>query len=125
MPKTIQIITENVQVEAELNDGPTAKSIIETLPIEASAQRWGGEIYFSIDIEATLEENSRDVLDAGELAFWPPGKAFCIFFGPTPASQSDEIRAASEVNIVGKMKSDRSALWDVPNGARIVIKPVE
>ena len=121
MPKTIQIIAENVQVEAELNDGPTAKSIIDTLPIEASARRWDGEIYFSITVEAELEENSRDVLEAGELAFWPPAKAFCIFFGPTPASQGDEIRAASKVNIIGKLKSDGSGLWDVPNGAKIII----
>ncbi len=125
MSKTINIIAENVQVEAELNDSPTAKSIINKLPIEASAQRWGGEIYFSIAVETKLEEDSRDVLEAGELAFWPPGNAFCIFFGPTPASQGNDIRAASEVNIIGKMKSDWSALWDVPNGARIVIKPVE
>ena len=125
MPKTIIIITENVQVEAELNDGPTAKSIMDTLPTEASVRRWGGEIYFSIPVAAELEENSRDVLEAGELAFWPPGKAFCIFFGPTPASQGDEIRAASNVNIIGKIKGDGSGLWDVPNEATIVIKMTE
>lgn len=125
MPKTIKIIAENVHVEAELNDGPTATSILNALPIEASAQRWGGEIYFSIDVKSELEEDSRDILEAGELAFWPPGTAFCIFFGPTPASQGDEIRAASQVNIIGKMTSDWSALWDVPNGATIVIKPAE
>jgi len=125
MPHKVNIIAENVQVEAELNDGPTAKSIIDALPIETFAKRWGGEIYFSIDVEATLEEDSRDVLEAGELAFWPPGKAFCIFFGPTPASQGDEIRAASKVNIIGKMKSDASGLWDVPNEATIVITITE
>ena len=125
MPQMIKIIAGNVQIEAELNDSPTAKSIIDALPIEVSAQRWGGEIYFSIPVEAVIEEDSRDLLDAGELAFWPPGKAFCIFFGQTPASQGDEIRAASEVNIIGKMKSDWSGLWDVPDSSRIVIKTIE
>ncbi len=125
MPQRIKISAGDVQIEAELNDGPTAKSIIDTLPIEASARRWGGEIYFSIPVAAKLEENSRDVLEAGELAFWPPGKAFCIFFGPTPASQGDEIRAASEVSIIGKMKSDWSGLWDVPSEATIVITITE
>jgi len=125
MPQRIKISAGDVQIEAELNDGPTAKSIIDTLPIEASARRWGGEIYFSIPVAAELEENSRDVLEAGELAFWPPGKAFCIFFGPTPASQGDEIRAASEVSIIGKMKSDWSGLWDVPSEATIVITITE
>ena len=125
MPQKIEIIACNVQVEAELNGSPTAKSIMSTLPIEASAQRWGGEIYFSIEVEAVLEEDSRDVLEAGELAFWPPGNAFCLFFGPTPASQGNDIRAASAVNIVGKMKGDWSGLWDVPNGGKIIIKTAE
>jgi len=125
MPQVIKIIAENVQVEAELNDGPTAKSIMNILPIEASAQRWGGEIYFSISIEAELEEDSRDVLEAGELAYWPPGNAFCIFFDPTPASQGNDIRAASAVNVIGKMKGDWSELRDVPDGGRITIKTSE
>ena len=121
MPQTIMIIAENVQVEAELNNRTTAQSIMNALPIEASAQRWGGEIYFSIAVDAELEEDSREVLQAGELAFWPPGNAFCIFFGPTPASQGNDIRAASAVNIIGKMKGDWSGLWDVPDGGSIVI----
>ena len=120
MPQTIKIIAKNVQVEAELNDGPTAKAILNILPIEASAQRWGGEIYFSVSAKGSLEADSRDVLEAGELAYWPPGNAFCIFFGPTPSSHGDEIRAASAVNIIGKMKSDWSGLWDVNSGDRIV-----
>jgi hypothetical protein len=125
MPQKIEIIAENVRVEAELNDGPTAKKIISKLPIEALAQRWGGEIYFSIPVTAGLESDSRDVLEAGELGFWPTGNAFCIFFGPTPASRGNEIRAASAVNIIGKMKSDWAKLWDVPSGSSIVIKAAE
>jgi len=125
MPQNIVIIAEDVQVEAELNDGPTAKSIISILPIEALAQRWGGEIYFSVSAKGELEAGSRDVLEAGELGYWPPGSAFCIFFGPTPSSQGDEIRAASAVNVIGKMKGDLSGLWDVPSGGSIVIKMAE
>jgi hypothetical protein len=125
MPQKIEIITENVQVEAELNDSPTAKIIISKLPIEALAQRWGGEIYFSIPVTAGLESGSREVLEAGELGFWPTGNAFCVFFGPTPASQGDEIRAASAVNIIGKMESDWAKLWNVSSGSSIVIKVAE
>jgi hypothetical protein len=125
MPQKIEITADNVQIEAELYDGPTAKSIINILPIEVLAQRWGGEIYFSVSAKGELEEGCRDVLDAGELGYWPPGSAFCIFFGPTPSSQGDEIRAASAVNIIGKMKGDWSGLWDVPSGGRIVIKTDE
>ena len=110
--------------EAELNDCMTGKAIYGALPIKAKAQRWGGEIYFSIGVSCELEEDSREVLEEGELGYWPPGTAFCIFFGPTPASDGDEIRAASAVNIVGRMKGDLSGLWDVPDGAEVCIEKV-
>lgn len=125
MSQKIEIIAESVKFEAELNDRPTAKSITGALPIKAIAQRWGGEIYFSIPVTAELEPDSREVLEAGELGFWPTGNAFCIFFGSTPASQGDEIRAASAVNIIGKMKDDRANLWEVSSGSNIVIKAAE
>jgi hypothetical protein len=107
--------------EGELNDGVTGRAIYDALPILANGQRWGGEIYFSIDVSCELEEGSRDVLEEGELAYWPPGQAFCIFFGPTPASVGDEIRAASAVNIVGMIKGDLSGLKGVPDGAEVCI----
>jgi hypothetical protein len=110
--------------EAELNNSVTGKAIFDALPIRAKAQRWGGEIYFSIGVSCELEENSRDVLEEGELGYWPPGTAFCIFFGPTPVSDGDEIRAASAVNIIGRMKGDWSGLWDVPHGAEVCIEKV-
>jgi hypothetical protein len=122
MPKAIKITAGQIQVEAELNDSPTAKSIFEALPIKARGNRWGGEIYFSIPVEAGHEADSRDVLAAGELGYWPTGSAFCIFFGPTPASQADEIRAASAVNIVGTIKGDISQLPNVPDGANVNIE---
>ena len=122
MPKTIKITAGEVQVEAELNDSPTAKSIAAALPIKAKGRRWGGEIYFSIPVAAELEPDGRDVLEEGELGYWPSGNAFCMFFGPTPASQGDEIRAASAVNIIGKMEGDWSELWNVPDGADVLIE---
>jgi len=125
MPQKIEIIAEKVKVEAQLNDSSTAKKIISILPIEALAQRWGGEIYFEIPVTAELESGSREVLEAGELGFWPTGNAFCIFFGPTPVSQEDEIRAASAVNIIGKMNSDWAKLWEVSSGSSIVIKTMD
>ena len=122
MPKSIIITAGKVQVRAELNDTPTAKSIVDTLPIKAKAQRWGGEIYFSIPVTAELEKGSRDILEAGELGYWPTGNALCLFFGPTPASEADEIRAASAVNIIGKMQGDWAGLPDVPSGASVLIE---
>lgn len=122
MPKSVIITAGKVQVRAELNDTPTAKSIVDILPIKAKAQRWGGEIYFSIPVTAELEKDSRDVLEAGELGYWPTGNALCLFFGPTPASEADEIRAASAVNIIGKMAGGWSGLPDVPSGASVLIE---
>ena len=124
MPQKIKIIANTVQVEAELNDSPTAKAIMDVLPIKALAQRWGGEIYFSVSAKGVLEADSRDVLEAGELAYWPPGSAFCIFFGPTPSSQGDEIRAASAVNVIGRLKGDWSGLWDVNSGDSVIVEVV-
>jgi len=119
--KIVIKVGENV-LEAQLNDSVTAKAIFDALPIGAKAQRWGGEIYFSIGVGCELEADSRDVMDEGELGYWPPGEAFCIFFGPTPASGGDEIRAASAVNIVGRLKGDASVLRDVPDGADVYIE---
>ena len=106
----------------ELNNSVTGKAIYDALPIRANGQRWGDEIYFSIDVSCELEDDSRDVLEEGELAYWPPGQAFCIFFGPTPASGGDEIRAASAVNIVGRINGDLSDSQDVPDGAEVRIE---
>jgi hypothetical protein len=122
MPKAIKITACQIQVAAELNNSPTAKSVFDALPIEAKGSRWGGEIYFSIPVESGLEADSRDVLEAGELGYWPTGRAFCIFFGPTPASQADEIRAASAVNIIGTIKGDLSQLPNIPDGEFVCIE---
>ena len=118
----IQITSGEMRIEAELYDTPTGRAIVEALPIEGSVNRWGGEIYFTIPVSAGLEDDSRDVLEPGELGYWPTGKAFCIFFGATPASQGDECRAASNVNVFGKVTSDLDALWDVEGGANILVE---
>jgi uncharacterized protein len=90
------------KIEAVLNDTDTARKILESLPVEGSASRWGYEIYFSIPVEADLE-NGTAALEKGDLAFWPPGKAFCIFFGPTPASIDDRPKPAGPVTVIGKI----------------------
>jgi hypothetical protein len=122
MARKITITAGEIKVEAELNDSPTAGMVAGSLPIKARGNRWGEEIYFEIPVEAKLDADARDVLEAGELGYWPSGNAFCIFFGPTPASRGDEIRAASAVNIIGRVKGDLSQLPGVPNGAEVLIE---
>ena len=122
MEKKIRIMTGELKVEAELNDSETARLIWESLPIESSNNLWGEEIYFSIPVKAKQEKGAREVVAAGELGYWPPGNAFCIFFGPTPASRGDEIRAASAVNIIGKVSSDPKVFRKAKDGAKITLE---
>jgi len=122
MGKKIRILVSDLKVEAELNDTKTAQSVWEALPIEAKASLWGEEIYFAIPVKTVLEAGSREVVSAGELGYWPTGHAFCIFFGPTPASQGNEIRAASAVNIIGKVLGDPKAFLKVKDGAKVTLE---
>lgn len=100
----IRIILDEKEVLAELNDSETAKKVYATLPIEASFSLWGDEIYFQIPVRADLEKNASEIVEKGDIAFWPEGDAFCIFFGKTPASTETEIKAASPVNVFGKVE---------------------
>jgi uncharacterized protein len=122
MGKKIRILVSELKVEAELNAPKTAQLIWESLPIEGKANLWGEEIYFAIPVKTGLETGSREVVSAGELGYWPTGHAFCIFFGPTPASRGDEIRAASSVNILGKVLSDPNVFLKVKEGAKITLE---
>jgi len=119
MEKKIRILVSDLKVEAELNDSKTAQLIWEALPIEGKANLWGEEMYFSIPVKTSQEKGARDVVSSGELGYWPPGHAFCIFFGPTPASRGDEIRAASAVNIIGKVLSDPKVFLKAKDGEKI------
>jgi len=124
MGKKIRILVNDVEAEAELNEGKTAQLIWKALPIEEKVNLWGEEIYFAIPVKTGLETGSREVVSAGELGYWPTGHAFCIFFGPTPASRGDEIRAASAVNIIGKVLSDPKVFLKVKDGAKITLERV-
>ncbi len=122
MDKKIRISTGELKLEAELNDSKTAQLIWEALPIDGENNLWGEEIYFSIPVKTGSESGAREVVSAGELGYWPPGHAFCIFFGRTPASRGDEIRAASAVNIIGKVLGDVKAFRKAKHGAKITLE---
>ncbi len=122
MEKKITILVSDLKVEAELNESRTAQLIWEALPMAAKTNLWGEEIYFAIPVKIGLEKGSREVVSAGELGYWPTGHAFCIFFGPTPASRGDEIRAASAVNVIGKVLSDPKVFLSVKDGAKVTLE---
>jgi hypothetical protein len=122
MARRLTITAGTARFQAQLNDTATALAIMEALPIEARANRWGGEIYFSIPVDIPLDTGAREVLQSGEIGYWPPGSAFCIFFGRTPASEGEEIRAASAVNIVGRVEGPLDELWNVADGAKVTLR---
>lgn len=101
--RRVNIHVGEVVIESEWNGSRTAERIAAALPIEASGNYWGGEIYFEIPVSADYEADARDEVDPGTVAFWPAGNCLCVFWGRTPASRGDECRAASDVNIVGKV----------------------
>lgn len=125
MGKRIIIRSGSVVAEAQLNETETAKRIYEAMPIKSKANRWGDEVYFSIPVECP-PENQKEVVDFGDLGYWVLGSAFCIFFGPTPASRSpDEIRPASPVNIFGKIIGDPTIFRVVKDGDEIFVEQAE
>jgi len=122
----VKIYTEATgYVEAELFDDlspSTFKKVVEALPIEGVGYRWGDEVYFSTSVAAE-EENPREVVDKGTIAYWPPGRAICIFWGPTPASRSaDEIRPASPVNVIGRVLGDPAVFSKFRSGGVVRIE---
>lgn len=121
MGRAIRIVAGALAVTAELNETRTASAIWDALPLEARGQTWGDEIYFDIGIHAEAE-GPKDVVRLGDLAYWPPGSALCIFFGPTPMSHGDEIRPASPVNVVGRVAGDPRVLKTVAAGTRIRVE---
>ncbi|MBU2563880.1 MAG: hypothetical protein KJ568_05465 [Actinobacteria bacterium] len=126
MNKNIKIISKNFEFLVELNDSKTSQEIIKKLPIVSRANRWGDEIYFQIPVYFELE-NGIEILDTGSVAYWPPGNAFCIFFGKTPASTKDKPQAASPVTVIGKIIDNKSLpdLKKISDGDIIELRIVE
>ena len=120
MEKRIRIKVGQVEVVAELNDTETAQAIWEALPIKGRANLWGDEIYFSILVSVELEAG-QELVNVGDLGYWPPGRGFCIFFGPTPMSEGDQPRPASPVTVFGKVIGDATVFRQVTSGAEIII----
>jgi hypothetical protein len=118
----IAITTGEVHIEAELLDTATARAIADALPIESHAQTWGDEVYFPVPVHCALENDARDIVEAGELAFWVEGSCIAIGFGPTPISQGDEIRLAARTNIWARAIDDVKQLSIVNVGEPIRVE---
>ena len=113
----IRIISDSsgVSMIGALNDSESAKALVKALPIKSRAQVWGEEVYFEVPVHMP-EQNSHSSVPVGSLAYWPPGHAFCIFFGQTPYSP---------VNVLGELEGDAQAFARVRSGETICIEAVE
>lgn len=118
----INILIGDLSMQAELNDSATARKVVDALPIRSGFNTWGDEIYFSIPVDAILDDTAQEVVAVGDLGYWPTGKAFCIFFGQTPMSEPGIIRPASAVNIIGKVLGDATLFKSImqENEVRLV-----
>ena len=121
-PQTFRLEIGGVTLEGRFNDSATAAEIAAACPLDIRLSRWGDEYYGDCGVTAGAEPHAREVMEIGEVAYWPPGRALCVFFGPTPASSGTEPRAASPVNPVGtlggEMDSLVTALSSLPGSVR-------
>lgn len=122
--RKLKMTIGGIEITAELFDTPTADAIYENLPFSSTARTWGEEVYFDTPVRSENEADARDVVEAGELAFWLAGNAIAIGFGPTPVSQGDEIRLASPCNIWGRAVEDVRGLMVVKDGDPITVERV-
>jgi uncharacterized protein len=121
----IRITIGKISMEAELHETPTSQKVAAALPLNCSFSTWGDEIYFTIPVTAPLDSSAKEVVELGELGYWPTGKAFCIFFGPTPMSSPGKIVPASAVNIIGKVLGDPKKFKEVMNEREVILERVE
>ena len=120
--RKLKMTIGGVEITAELFETATADAIFASLPFSSTARTWGEEVYFDTPVSAEHEADARDVVEAGELAFWLAGSAIAIGFGPTPVSQGDEIRLASPCNIWGRAIEDVRTLSPVNDGDAITVE---
>ena len=109
---------ENIEIELDDSNSPnTVKKFVESLPFTVGMNLWGEEIYTDESPIKEKEENAKPLVELNDVAYWPSGKAICLFYGPTPIGKKDEIKPYSPVNVIGKiLKPEKSVLEKISDG---------
>ena len=121
MKQVVQMIMDSILVELELDDvnSPnTVASFLKNLPFSVDLNVWGNEIYTSETPVSVSEENAKSHVSLNDIAYWPTGKAICLFYGPTPIGKEGEITPASPVNVIGKILTPDKSILDAAEGKR-------
>ena len=105
--------------EINLRNTETARLIAKSIPINSKIQTWGEEIFFNTNLKVKLEDNARDIMQLGELAFWTEGSAIAIGYGKTPVSIDQEIRLIGPCNVWGDGNFKKSDFDDIKPGDEI------
>ena len=115
---------ENIIIELDDTNSPkTCASLLQSLPFSVNAHVWGEEIYTDESPISQSEENAKALVDLNDVAYWPTGKAICLFFGPTPIGKKGEIKPYSPVNIIGKIiNADKSVIKNFKEGTKITFQ---
>jgi len=121
MEKKIQIVIEDSVFEAVLNDSSAAEHLWNRLPLEIFMSRWGEEYYGDCGMSLELDKSAREIMEVGEVAFWPPGNALCFFFGPTPVSTDSRPKAASDVIPLGNITGDIGLLKTFGSSVKVSV----
>jgi hypothetical protein len=125
MATAITLKIGDTTLAADLDDSPSAAELVKLLPLTVTLSRWGDEYYGNCGVGSGTDATAREIMEVGELAIWPPGKALCIFFGPTPASTDERPRAASPVNPIGRLTSDSSSLKGMAGSIQVRIEAAD
>ncbi|WP_371616805.1 cyclophilin-like fold protein [Streptomyces sp. NBC_00454] len=118
----IRILWPAGHLTATLDETPTAKALAEALPISATANTWGEEVYFDTGVSVALEHDAQQVVAPGTVAFWTEGDALALPYGPTPISRGGESRLASPCNVLGSFDGDPRLLATVRDGDSIRVE---
>lgn len=113
---------EGVKLVAQLYENLTGKKVLDHLPIESKARKWGDEIYFPVDFHIEKSPEAKTTIEVGEIAFWPDGDCICIFFGPTPVSTGPEPKAISPVNVFGRLIEPWNEIKLIKEGSLVLVK---